>query len=450
MRRRGLATRPRFWLTLATLAATTGSPGTVRAASPPTEGSATGARPLTSALPPWSRAQLPDWASSVHVLKDDQPLRVAPSRDADRRGSVARAVHLPLYGATSGRGCGLPWLHVGPRAWVCGDDVKISAGAPIAAGRLFPDDSADGLPYRYFFAGPDGSLAYARLEQVDIGEPVMSLERGFAVAIVEERRLSGQRYGRTNRDLWVPLRDFGPARRFFFRGAELEDVTSGSPLPVAWVVSNVAPEYRRTRTGFAVTSTTRKKFDQVAFHERHRHFSGGFIRTGRDRWIRARDLRHHVVAPPPSEVDVVHEERWIDIELETQTLVAYEGARPVFATMVSTGKGRTRGHPFETPKGVHRIWVKLLSTTMDNLENDRAHRYWRIEDVPYVQFFKRGVGLHGAFWHRGFGRVRSHGCVNLAPLDARRLFWWTQPIVPAGWTASLPTPYDRGTIVRVR
>jgi lipoprotein-anchoring transpeptidase ErfK/SrfK len=142
-------------------------------------------------------------------------------------------------------------------------------------------------------------------------------------------------------------------------------------------------------------------------------------------------------------------ERWIDVDLATQTLVAYEGRTPVFATVVSTGRGR-HGSATATPVGTHRIWVKLLSSDMDNLEDDAASRYYRIEDVPWVQYFSKGVGLHGAFWHRSFGRVRSHGCVNLAPLDAERLFYWTGPHLPAGWSAVHPAPHDLGTIVRVR
>jgi lipoprotein-anchoring transpeptidase ErfK/SrfK len=122
----------------------------------------------------------------------------------------------------------------------------------------------------------------------------------------------------------------------------------------------------------------------------------------------------------------------------------------VFATLVSTGRGRTKGHPSETPKGNHRIWVKLVTNTMDNLENDYASSFYRIEDVPYVQYFTKGVGLHAAFWHRSFGQVRSHGCVNLTPHDAEHLFWWTGPRIPAGWTAALPTAYDRGSLIRVR
>jgi hypothetical protein len=73
-----------------------------------------------------------------------------------------------------------------------------------------------------------------------------------------------------------------------------------------------------------------------------------------------------------------------------------------------------------------------------------------MESVPYVQYFSKGVGLHGAYWHRSFGNVRSHGCVNLAPLDAQRLFSFTSPRLPAGWTAVLPTEHESGTVVRVR
>ena len=87
---------------------------------------------------------------------------------------------------------------------------------------------------------------------------------------------------------------------------------------------------------------------------------------------------------------------------------------------------------------------------MTNLEDDDANGYYAIEDVPWVMFFHKGYGLHGAFWHRAFGHVRSHGCVNLTPGDAKWLFDWTSPALPPGWSAVLPTPDEPGTLVRVR
>jgi lipoprotein-anchoring transpeptidase ErfK/SrfK len=165
------------------------------------------------------------------------------------------------------------------------------------------------------------------------------------------------------------------------------------------------------------------------------------------RWMNARDLaRPSSSAPPP---EMAADERWIDVELSTQTLVAYEGARPVYATLVSTGVG-PRGSDTATPPGVHRIWAKLLTTNMDNLERDDVEKRYSIEEVPWVMFFDKGVALHGAFWHREFGRVHSHGCVNLAPIDARWLFEFSSPHLPGGWSAVLPTRLERGTLVRIR
>jgi lipoprotein-anchoring transpeptidase ErfK/SrfK len=121
----------------------------------------------------------------------------------------------------------------------------------------------------------------------------------------------------------------------------------------------------------------------------------------------------------------------------------------VFATLVSTGKGLPKSETV-TPLGVHRIWVKLITTPMDNLEKEDAEKRYSIEDVPYVQFFDKAVALHGAFWHRKFGHAQSHGCVNLAPLDAKWLYAWTAPHVPQGWSAAYPTRLEPGTAVRVR
>jgi lipoprotein-anchoring transpeptidase ErfK/SrfK len=58
---------------------------------------------------------------------------------------------------------------------------------------------------------------------------------------------------------------------------------------------------------------------------------------------------------------------------------------------------------------------------------------YSIEDVPYVMYFFRSYALHGAFWHRNYGVQMSHGCINLAPLDAKRLFFFTAPHIPANW-----------------
>ena len=141
-------------------------------------------------------------------------------------------------------------------------------------------------------------------------------------------------------------------------------------------------------------------------------------------------------------------ERWVDVSLEKQMLVAYEGTRPVYVTLVSTGKKGSEEEPFDTPTGRWRIYSKHISTTMDG--NTASDGSYSIQDVPWTMFFYGSYALHGAFWHRSFGRVRSHGCVNLGPSDARWLFFWTTPFLPDGWHGVHATDESPGTTVIVR
>jgi lipoprotein-anchoring transpeptidase ErfK/SrfK len=150
------------------------------------------------------------------------------------------------------------------------------------------------------------------------------------------------------------------------------------------------------------------------------------------------------VAPPE---EVRPHDRWIDVDVKQQLLIAYQGRSPRYATLISSGRSTEASR---TPQGVFRLWAKLDYTDMDDIERTDVPQNYSIQDVPWVQFFKGSYGFHAAFWHNDFGRRRSHGCINLAPADARYLFQFTEPVLPAGWNAILPIPDDNPTIVRVR
>src|SRR5205085_7923073 len=110
---------------------------------------------------------------------------------------------------------------------------------------------------------------------------------------------------------------------------------------------------------------------------------------------------------------------WIDVDLDEQVMVAYEGDVAIYATMVSGGRGRS------TPTGIHRISKKIARTRMK--APDVALGHWDVPDVPFAMRFRKYYAVHGAYWHDGFGKPRSQGCVNLSPRDARFVFEWSQP-----------------------
>jgi LysM repeat protein len=116
--------------------------------------------------------------------------------------------------------------------------------------------------------------------------------------------------------------------------------------------------------------------------------------------------------PPAPVLSSDGNDRWIDVNLSTQTLTAYEGNTPVRSTLVSTGLPTT-----PTPTGRFRIYVKYLS-------DDMSGPGYYLPNVPYVMYFYRSYGLHGTYWHSNFGRPMSRGCVNLPTAEAEWLFNW--------------------------
>lgn len=107
-------------------------------------------------------------------------------------------------------------------------------------------------------------------------------------------------------------------------------------------------------------------------------------------------------------------ERWVDVNLTTQTLVAYEGNTPVLTTLISSGTWQ-----YPTVTGQFRIYLTYQSQTMDGR---RLGYDYYLENVPYVLYFYQDYALHGTFWHNNFGTPMSHGCVNMETSDAAWMY----------------------------
>jgi hypothetical protein len=228
------------------------------------------------------------------------------------------------------------------------------------------------------------------------------------------------------------------------------------------------------------------------------------------RWLHEEDIgiAHHPQAwPEPAEKG----EKWIDISIAQQVLTLYDGKVPRYATLVSTGRDRF-GDPkkdLTTPLGDFRLQSKHIAAAMDSEENSsvaggtksravgmdaeghqtterlkkavaagkkldetdarrwanvqkgrhpeygvtrrRGSTAFELRDVPWIQYFSAGFALHGAYWHDVFGIPRSHGCVNLSPIDAKVVFSWTDPPVPPGWHGiNVTGEMGQGTWVHIR
>jgi hypothetical protein len=138
--------------------------------------------------------------------------------------------------------------------------------------------------------------------------------------------------------------------------------------------------------------------------------------------------------------------KWIEVSVLGGWFVAYEELTPVFATLMSPGRGGVpkRNVPAietaSTPTGRFRIDGKFVTATMVSSTNERIVH----SEVQYVQNFHGPHALHAAYWHDAWGEPKSGGCINLSPLDAKQMFEWTDPPVPRGWHG-LRASSDAGT-----
>lgn len=266
----------------------------------------------------------------------------------------------------------------------------------------------------------------------------MRMRRGFYVSLDRLEVVGDRRFYRTIRGGYVPadaLVEASPPEMrgvvlggrwslplgFVFRGG-VRSLTRNSARGVLEMAAPI-----ETKTPLPLSSEIIERQGR-----RYRVSDHGAI-------VREDALRIARQIPRPSTIP--DDARWIHVDLAEQVVVAYEGDRPVFATLTSTGRA---GH--ETPTGTFRVQSKHVSGTMDDL--DSGADSYSIEDVPWTMYFEGSYAIHGAFWHDRFGRPRSHGCVNLAPVDARWIFQWSAPMLGPGWHGLSSQP-GTGTFVHV-
>lgn len=266
-----------------------------------------------------------------------------------------------------------------------------------------------------------------------LGAETRALLPGFGFEIKRVAFVGGVKVGVSRLGQFIPFADVARAKPSSFRGVKDPDPA----LRIGFVIRANAPVHAQPSAGAAVVARLPKL---ATINLVSRDGPTGFYATSSG-WVAAPDLRVPTPALPPAGVS--GNETWIDIDLQTQTLVMYVGKRPTYATLISGGVGEP-GTAFATPLGVHRIVAKLWSATMDNLEHTNVVPY-HYESVPFTQYIGR-VALHGVFWHDDFGRPKSHGCINLSLADAAHLFNHTAPALSHS-TESVRG--DRGTVVQI-
>jgi hypothetical protein len=285
--------------------------------------------------------------------------------------------------------------------------------------------------------------------------------KGFYLGLDKEVSLPPTgRFWRTTHGNFVP-KEFVLVHepKVEFRGVWLDAPGETRHLPLGWITNPQQRKYTLSEATSA-SSSAGESHKKVRRHDSVDRFTlvqltgkkelvdlKDYWETEEGWWMRAIDGT--VTNPGPAPKDLAPGERWIDVNLGKQTLVAFEGTRPVFATIISSGRhdddDPAKDH--RTRPGEYRIREKHVSATMDN--DTASDGPYSIEDVPWIMYFDGSTALHGAFWHSRFGHERSHGCVNMTPHDAHELFGWVGPQLPEHWHGVHATDANPGTRVIV-
>lgn len=429
-------------------------------------------------------------ALSKQTVIRSEPKLEAPIIGFARTGALLRRSSVLV----STKGCKGGWYRVEPDGYVCvGKAATLDADHPILRLSSYQPDRSLAMPYPYGRSRYPTPPLYTRIPtqdqqrlaeqdltghlrknfgalwaaQADTSEPSLlsggkliprpygypMLEHDFmtgralansAFAFIDLFEADGRRWGLTADLALLPLDRVVPVEESDFFGLVLSHERT---LPVAFMRTRGEYYYERNDKGALVP--IRKVAYREAFHltgNKVEIFGATFVETTSGGFVRNHERL--VTISPRSAMPkwATGRRSWLEISILDQTLVAYVGDRPVFATLVSTGKDGL-GDPEETKStvlGSFLIHTKHVTSTMSG---DEADDEFDLRDVPYVQYFHGGYALHAAFWHDDFGRPRSHGCVNLSPADARHLFSITEPAVPLRWHSALSR---EGSLVYIR
>jgi len=370
-------------------------------------------------------------------------VRQAPRQDAPELGTLAQDMRVRWKGDTAMRGpdCSA-WVEIEPRGWVCERYLEPNFREPrvrelpkLREGELTPGVYAR-VVGRRVRAYP--SLALAKRKQKGV-----LLKGSVTVQLRGQVRVGRRTFWRTTDGQYLEARVLREYRPSSFEGVGAETLAELS-APFAWAQSRTRPkadvEVRVAPDARAARETVLPPRTLVAVRELSA--DGNWVLISENHWVAREDL--HVAWFTPAPPGVAPDERWLDVDLMAQVLVAYEGERPVYATLISSGKPGT-----DTPEGLFRIWLKFAEADMTGNGTTGRDTY-RVATVPWTMFFQDDYALHTAYWHDHFGEPMSHGCINLAPKDARALYTWAAPEVPTGWSMVHATPEAPGSWVRIR
>jgi hypothetical protein len=317
------------------------------------------------------------------------------------------------------------------------NDVPLDArGVPTGPPVLLPggDGILDGKrTSASFFAFPQEALAPWFVPAPE-GPKVGGLRKGSGVALVgslEIESITGlRRFGVTADGKLVPTDRLKPALGSTWHGLDLDK----TGLPVAFV-QKLGVHTFSFQKGKAVKHEDEvERKAAVPLTGKFRTVEGvRYEETREGAWMRAQDLVVIVKRHKFPEF-AKGSQKWLDVSIANQTLTAYEGTKPIYATRISTGRDQLKdpATSASTPRGSFKVIGRHVTRPLDPREVSGS---FDVTDAPWVLELEQGFALNGMYWSDGVGEAQTFHNIALAPIDAHRLWTWAGSEMPEGWSS---------------
>jgi hypothetical protein len=351
-------------------------------------------------------ARIPTPAEQLAV-EPDLAKRRARESDKDPLGAAANDVPLDATGVPTG-----------PPVLLPGGDGIEGSKRTVASYFLFPTE-----------APPPAALAAA---EVKVG----ALRKGSGVALTgslvtggdAEGGKDGRRFGVTVDGRLVPTDRLKPTLGSTYHGIDLEKVG----LPVAFIHRLNVHAYALQRGKAIKLEDDVERRTAVPMSGKFRTVEGVRYEETRDgEWFRSLDLMVVVKRHKFPEF-VKAGQKWLDVSIANQTLTAYEGTKPIFATLISSGRDQLKDPQTSasTARGIFKVLSKHVTRARDSREVGGG---FDVADAPWVMEFEPGFALTGMYWGEGVGEAQGFHDIGLSPIDAHRIWIWADPQLPDGW-----------------
>ncbi|HEY3493251.1 MAG TPA: L,D-transpeptidase [Polyangiaceae bacterium] len=405
----------------------------------------------------------PEHGPKLASIADLTPVYERPAANAKRLGylhagaRVARAEQ-----AYTRDGCPDGWFPVRPAGFVCATgSATVDLNHPTLAAMAIQPLLDQALPYTYARTTSETALYERDIGHDGAVREVGKLKKRAGMAVVGSWTAAvadgkSERLALLTSGKFVKAADLEAAKPGQFAGVALG---AKQELPLAFVV-------KRGVRLWKLEGDEARQDRELEVHE-HLPLTGKFRTvhgdkfwaTEKERWVRHKDAT--VVLARSAFPDFATDgQKWLDVSTVMGTLVAYEGKKPFFVTLVSVARNPATAAPEAAlddtppspaaPAGLGTFEVVAKHVTLVGADPFTPRENFQVYDVPWALELSSGRLIYGAYWHERFGVEHGPGSVELAPADAVRLFQWATPSVPDGWHGTSTPGNDPKTLVVLR